>query len=152
MYRAHKLFVAVIFGLLAFTYSTSAGVKPVNSSLFGKVAIEGYDAVAYHTEAKPVKGSKEFTHEWQGAIWRFASAANLETFRKEPMKYAPAYGGYCAWAVSQGYTASIDPAAWKIVGGKLYLNYNQEIKNKWEKEQAKFIEDADANWPKLLAD
>lgn len=68
------------------------------------------------------------------------------------MKYAPAYGGYCAWAVSQGYTASIDPAAWKIVGGKLYLNYNQEIKNKWEKEQAKFIEDADANWPKLLAD
>jgi YHS domain-containing protein len=84
----------------------------VNSSLLGGVAIEGTDPVAYFEDGEPALGSSEFEHEWLGATWRFASAENRDRFAAEPEKYAPQYGGYCAWAVSQGYTAKIDPAAW----------------------------------------
>lgn len=126
-----------------------AGVKPVNATLFG-VAIKGYDPVAYFTEGKPVEGVKAHKLDWNGAEWRFANAANRAAFEAEPTKYAPQYGGYCAWAVSQGYTAGIDPAAWKIVEGKLYLNYNQDVQKKWQTDIPTRIKDADANWPKLL--
>lgn len=129
----------------------SAATKPVNTTLFGKLAVQGYDPVAYFQEAKPRKGLEKYQFEWQGAKWRFASAAHLEAFRADPEKYAPQFGGYCAWAVSQGYTADIDPEAWKIEGGKLYLNYNKEIQAKWEKERAALILQAEENWPKILA-
>lgn len=123
--------------------------KPVNTTLFG-VAIKGYDPVAYFTAAKPVAGDKAFATEWQGATWRFASAENLALFKAEPAKYAPQFGGYCAWAVSQGYTAGIDPDAWKIVDGKLYLNYSLDVQKKWEKDVPGFIAAGNTNWPKLL--
>lgn len=123
--------------------------KPVNATLFG-VAIKGYDPVAYFADAKPVAGKSEFAHEWMGATWRFANAANRDAFKAAPEKYAPQYGGYCAWAVSRGDTAGIDPAAWKIVNGKLYLNYNLEIQKKWETDIPGHIAKADTNWPKLL--
>lgn len=123
--------------------------KPVNATLFG-VAIKGYDPVAYFTDAKPVKGQAEFTFEWMGATWRFSSAAHRDSFQAAPEKYAPQYGGYCAWAVSKGDTAGIDPAAWKIVNGKLYLNYSSEIQKKWEGDVPGNIAKADVNWPKLL--
>ena len=126
----------------------SAGVNPVNTTLFG-VAIKGYDPVAYFTEHKPVEGDKAFEYLWQDAKWRFASEANRAAFKAAPQKYAPQYGGYCAWAVSQGYTAGIDPTAWRIVDGKLYLNYSADVQKKWQMDIPGLIKKADANWPKL---
>lgn len=113
-------------------------------------AIDGYDPVAYFTEGKPREGSSQFTHKWMGATWRFASAKNRDAFAASPEKYAPQYGGYCAWAVSQGYTASTDPNAWKIVDGKLYLNYSLGVQRQWEQGGIpKLIQQGDANWPGL---
>ena len=125
-------------------------VAPVNTSLFGSVAIKGYDPVAYFLEGQPVKGSRDFTVTWNGATWQFASASNRDLFAQQPTAYAPQFGGYCAWAVSQGYTAGIDPAAWKIVAGKLYLNYDREVQEKWMKDIPGLIEKAEKNWPLLL--
>src|SRR5438132_742149 len=123
-----KLFVLLfIFVAIALT---ARAERPVNTTLFG-VAIKGYDPVAYFTDSKPVEGSSDFTFEWNGAKWRFANAGHLAAFKTAPEKYAPQYGGYCAWAVSQGYTAGIDPTARKIVDGKLYLNYSPDIQKKW---------------------
>jgi YHS domain-containing protein len=126
--------------------------SPVNKSLFGGVAIDGYDPVAYFVDGKPVEGSKQWSHDWQGATWHFASPANRDRFAAEPGKYAPQYGGYCAWAVGHGYTAGIDPDAWTIHDGKLYLNYDLEIRSKWLQDVPGWIAAGDKNWPKLLAD
>ncbi len=119
-------------------YATSAG------------AIRGYDPVAYHEEGRPLKGSAEHSVEWQGAEWLFASAENREKFEQDPERYAPQYGGYCAYAVAQGTTATIDPEAWSIVEGKLYLNYSTSVHNRWRKDIPGYIEKADDNWPEVL--
>lgn len=144
------LTLAAVVGLIS--AGTAGAVEPVNKSFFGGVAIDGYDPVAYFTESKPVEGSKDFSHEWQGATWRFASAEHRDLFAAEPEKYAPQYGGYCAWAVAQGKTADIDPEAWKIEDGKLYLNYSKKIQTRWEDAMTENIRAADENWPKLLDD
>lgn len=130
--------------------AASAAVAPVYTGTFSSLAVSGYDPVAYFTQGKPVKGAATFKTSYKGAEWRFANAANLAKFKANPVAYAPQYGGYCAWAVSQGYTASGDPTVWKIVGNKLYLNYNQEIGQKWSKNVPGFIKAGDSNWPKLL--
>lgn len=127
-------------------------LEPHNTGLFGNLAVKGYDVVAYFEDGKAMPGAKDFTHTWQKIEWRFASAAHRDLFAAAPEKYAPQFGGYCAWAVSQGYTAAIDPEAWKVVGGKLYLNYDKKVQAKWEQDQAALIAKADQNWPKLLAD
>ena len=115
------------------------------------LAIKGYDPVAYHVKGQPLMGSSEYEVVWKDATWRFASAAHRDLFKADPEKYAPAYGGYCAWAVAQGYTASVDPVnAWRIVEGKLYLNYSVKVKAKWEKDIPGNIQKADANWPGVL--
>ena len=114
------------------------------------VAIKGTDPVAYFQESKPVSGSDSFTYEWKNATWKFASAENRDLFASNPEKYAPKYGGYCAWAVSQGSTAPIDPSAWKIVDGKLYLNYDKRVQKTWEKDIPGNIAKADRNWPGVL--
>ena len=121
------------------------GVDPVNKAGDG-LALGGYDCVAYHTEGKAVEGRSDLTHQWRGATWRFASAENRDRFLASPETYAPQYGGYCSWAVSHGYTANGDPKAWKIVGGKLYLNYNEAVKKKWEEGEREYIERGDQNW------
>ena len=113
------------------------------------VAIRGYDPVAYFTDGKPVRGRPEFHHSWRGATWRFASAAHRDRFAAHPDRYAPAYGGFCAWAVSEGYTAPIDPQAWRIVDGRLFLNYDRNIQRRWEAEMAARISRGDANWPRV---
>lgn len=138
--------------LFALVAAPALATDPVNKSFFGGVAIDGYDPVAYFTDAKPVEGKKAFEHEWNGAVWRFASAEHRDRFAAEPEKYAPQYGGYCAWAVSQGYTAGIDPDAWTIRDDKLYLNYSLDIQKKWLADVEQRIEEGDANWPKLLAE
>lgn len=143
---------SLILSMLALVLTAGPGAEAadkVNKSRFGGVAIEGYDAVAYFEDGQPVEGSKDFTFEWMDATWRFASAEHRDLFKADPEKYAPQYGGYCAYAVSQGGTAGIDPEAWSIVDGKLYLNYNQKIQKKWEADRDAFIEAADENWPNL---
>ena len=97
-----------------------------------------------------MKGAKEFTHEYNGAEWRFSSAENLATFKADPTAYAPQYGGYCAWAVSQGYTARGNPNNWRIVDNKLYLNYNDKVQADWLKDIPGFIALANGNWPSVL--
>ena len=116
------------------------------------LAIRGTDPVAYFTEGGPVAGSSEFTYTWGNATWQFASAENRDLFAANPEQYAPQYGGFCAWAVSQGYTASIDPDAWRIVDGKLYLNFSRGVQRRWERDIPGNINQADANWPGVLAD
>ena len=106
--------------------SALAQVDTVNKDKKG-LALKGYDVVAYFTEQRPVPGSEAFTHQWMGATWRFSSAQNRDQFAAEPERFAPQFGGYCAWAVSNNYTAPVDVTAWKIVDGKLYLNYNRKV-------------------------
>lgn len=123
---------------------------PVYTGTFSNAAVGGYDAVAFFTQHQPVKGDRRFNFLWQGAEWRFASAENRDRFAAAPEQYAPQFGGYCAWAVSQGYTASGDPQFWKIVDGKLYLNYDADVQKKWEKDIPGFIGKAQQNWPSVL--
>ncbi len=113
-------------------------------------AIDGTDPVAYFTEGRPVEGSRQFTHDWNGARWWFASAQNRDTFAADPAKYAPQYGGYCAYAVSQGYTAKTDPDAWSIADGKLYLNYSLKVRDLWSQDIPGHIASANGNWPGVL--
>ena len=135
--------------LVALTGAAHAG--KVNASSWSGVAIEGTDPVAYFTEGRAVAGSKQLTIEWNGAKWRFASAANLALFKANPERYAPQYGGYCAWAVSLGSTASIVPEAWKIVDDKLYLNYSKGVQETWAQDIPGNIAKGDANWPGIRA-
>lgn len=130
--------------------SAGAASPPIYTGIVKGVAVGGYDTVAYFTEGKAVKGLKEITLEHEGATWRFASQANRESFKSDPGKYAPQYGGYCAYAAAMNYTAKGDPEAWSVVGGKLYLNYNLPTKAEWEKDAAGYIRKADANWPGVL--
>ena len=145
-----KTFAAAFAVAFAVAGADAAAKDPVYTARFSKVAVDGYDAVAYFTDGKPVKGDKAFSTDYLGAEWRFVSADNLAAFTAEPEKYAPQYGGYCAWAVSQNYTARGNPENWTIVEGKLYLNYNDEIQERWETDIPGFIAAADQNWPGVL--
>lgn len=127
-----------------------AAKDPIYKEWNSNAAIQGYDPVAYFKEGEPVKGSKEFTTEYMGADFRFASQENLDTFLAEPSTYAPQYGGYCAWAAADGKTAKGNAKNWAIVDGKLYLNYNKSIQDKWDADREGFITKADAEWPSLL--
>lgn len=110
-------------------------------------AIRGYDPVAYFKDGKPVKGLKEHTVEWNGASWYFASKENKEQFQADPEKYAPQYGGYCAYGTADGHKAPTQPDAWSIVDNKLYFNYNKKVQADWKKNQEEYIRKADENWP-----
>ncbi|MEI9887112.1 MAG: YHS domain-containing (seleno)protein [Rhizomicrobium sp.] len=143
------LFLALA-ALFAATSGAFARQPEIYTGLFSSLGAGGYDVVAYFTQKKPVEGSATFATEYKGATWRFVSAANRDAFVKNPTAYAPQYGGYCAWAVSQNYTAAGDPNVWKIVNGKLYLNYNTEVQTMWNAGLAKHIADGDRNWPSVL--
>lgn len=137
-----------ILGTISFP---ALAIEPIYSNFFGK-AIKGYDPVAYFKNSKATEGDSDFSYEWNGATWYFANATNRAAFIANPEKYAPQYGGYCAWAVSQGYTAKIDPEAWRIQDGKLYLNYSRGVQETWEQDIPGNIAKADIHWPKLLAE
>jgi YHS domain-containing protein len=115
-------------------------------------ALDGHDPVAYFTAGAPAAGKPEFTHQWNGATWHFASAENLAAFRQAPERYAPQFGGYCAYAVANNYTAKAAPEAWHIEGGKLYLNYNLAVRDTWRERKAEFIPAGERNWPAVLRD
>lgn len=139
--------LGIIIVLAAWLLTAPAQAQKVNTD--GGAAVRGTDVVAYFTDGKAVAGLPQFVHQWNSAEWRFASSANRDAFAAEPQKYAPQYGGFCAWAVSQNYTAPIDPDAWKIVNGKLYLNYSRFVQLRWQLDTEGNITRADANWPSL---
>jgi YHS domain-containing protein len=112
-------------------------------------AIRGYDPVAYFYDHKPIKGSKEFTLSWAGTDWQFKNKENLDLFKGNPEKYAPQYGGFCAYGVSEDHKSPTDPAAFTIVDDKLYLNYSPKVKELWSKDIQGHIEKAGINWPAL---
>ena len=149
MFKYLKISISLLFALVSFQ---ALALDPTYTSLFSSKAIKGYDTVAYFTEGKPVEGKSEFTTEYKEATWLFSSQENLDLFLANPEKYAPQYGGYCAYAVSQGQTASIKPELFTIHEGKLYLNYSESINDRWLKNKEEFIVDADQNWPKLLSE
>ncbi len=145
------LFAAALSSAIALALSPAHAAEPsVYTGLVKGIAVGGYDPVAYFTEGKPMQGSRDITLEHEGATWRFASAANRDAFKADPSKYAPQYGGYCAWAVSQNYTAKGDPNAWTISNGKLYLNYNKSVQSTWEKDIPGHVKKGDTNWPTVL--
>ncbi len=143
-----------LLGLIAvtliFTTSAMASESPVYTGLLSNTGAGGYDTVGYFETGQPTKGSGDYTAEYQGATWRFANSENLARFKDNPERYAPAYGGYCAWAVSEGYLAKGDPKHWSIREGRLYLNYNQSVQDQWLENPDEFIRQADVNWPKVL--
>jgi YHS domain-containing protein len=144
---------ALVFGAfltLAAPGPAGAASDPVYTGTLSDVAVSGYDPVAYFNEGEPVEGSDEYEYEWMDTTWRFASPENLAAFQAEPEKYAPQYGGYCAYAVAQGYLASTDPHAWTIVDDKLYLNYSKDVQKTWEQDIPGYITKAEGNWPAVL--
>jgi len=142
-------FLAIVTFLFAFASELEAGSR-IYTGFFSSKAVGGYDTVAYFEVKKPVKGLSEWNTEYQGAEWYFSSRENLEKFKRNPEKYAPQYGGYCAWAVANGDTAKGDPLHWTIHAGKLYLNYNESIQNQWLEKMDEFIAKADNNWPGVI--
>ena len=141
-----KIFSVVLFAIVS---SSAFAIAPIFSTEEG--AIRGYDPVAYFKLNKPVKGNKILHTTWQDAEWHFSSQANLDAFVANPEKYAPQYGGYCAYGVAQGYTPEIDPTAFKVVGDKLYLNLSPVVLKRWKKDIPSYVKDADKNWPELKA-
>jgi YHS domain-containing protein len=141
---------AVVAALVATANAASAREPEVYTGTFSSLAVGGFDAVAYFKVGHPVQGVAQFETKYKGATWRFATKENLDAFTGNPAAFAPQYGGYCSWAVAQGYTASGDPRVWKIVNGKLYLNYDRDVQAKWEKDIPGFIAKADKSWPGVL--
>lgn len=142
--------VALVLVLTTIMMSSAYAAKPIYTGGRERAAIRGYDPVAYFTESQPVKGQKEYLYNYKGAKWLFSNQENLDAFSANPDKYTPQYGGYCAYAVSTGSTASIKPEFFTIYEGKLYLNYSKSVYSKWLKKKDAYIEKADAKWPGLL--
>jgi len=142
------------FIILTFVWALSAAAsaagKPSINTSRNDLALRGYDAVAYWSEGKPVQGLTSFEYRWMNAVWRFTSAEHRDQFIKEPERYAPQFGGYCAYAVSQGHTADGDPNVWRIVDGRLYLNYSAQVKKLWEQDVPGNIVKGRQNWPVVL--
>jgi YHS domain-containing protein len=124
----------------------------INTGYFGDVAIMGYDTVAYFTDGQATKGSPEIAYQWMGATWHFATREHRDAFAAEPTRYAAQYGGYCSGAVAWGEAAAnIDPEAWSIVDGRLYLIYSKPVHEQWEQNFEKLIDMADVRWPEVRA-
>lgn len=147
------------FFLLLLFAATSAAAPPINtlekSLLFGyeasDIAIRGFDTVAYFTEGRAIEGTEQYSTKWNGAVWQFSSAEHLSLFEENPEKYAPQFGGYCAYGVSQNYLVKIEGTNWTIVDGKLYLNYDDSVQKKWESDIPGFISLAKGKFSGLLA-
>ena len=140
---------ASMLALASLTPIAAAEEVVVNTGYFGDVAIKGYDTVAYFTENKAVEGTPQYSTRWLGAEWHFASAEHRDLFKADPVKYAPQYGGHCADGVSFGtITTNIDPKAWRIIEGKLYLNYDPGAADGFEKKPSKVV-DSKKYWPEV---
>lgn len=151
---------AVMIGFGTLVATPAAADTPeinLNKGTFGgnkyKQAVDGYDVVAYFTDGAPVKGSADYSTQYKGVDWYFASQDHLDTFKADPAKYAPQYGGYCAWALgAKKQFANGNPKYWHIENDKLYLNYSKGVQKKWFKEMETFIANADGYWPAILSE
>jgi YHS domain-containing protein len=148
MFKVNDAGIALLIFVLLFSV-TALAASPINTDLNG-VAIKGYDPVAYFTMDKPVKGDKNFEYEWKGVKWRFSSSKHMDLFKANPEKYAPRYGGYCAYGVAVNALFDIKPDAWTVHEGKLYLNKDKKVRKIWSKDIPNYISDADKNWPAVL--
>jgi YHS domain-containing protein len=129
--------------------SARATTFPRGLNHAGGVMLPGYDTVAWHLQRRPRRGSAAFRAEWGGVAWHFASAAHRDRFLAAPEAFAPRYGGFCAFGVARGYKVDIDPEAWHIQDGVLYLNYDRGVQRQWMRDIPAFIARADAHWPGL---
>ncbi len=156
--RRLALLSAIALGAACSLFSAAAvaAEPPINTlktGVFGgrtDTAINGYDTVAYFTVGKPIKGVDSLVTEWMGAKWKFSSQANLDLFKGSPEKYAPQYGGYCAYGVTQNNLVKVEPDQFTVRDGKLYLNYDASIQALWLKDPAGYIKSADAKFAGLL--
>ncbi len=144
-----KIIKLLFITTLLFSFNSFAKA-PIYTRFFSSDAVSGYDTVAYFTQSKAVKGQKKYQYKYKDENWYFSTEENLTLFKAEPSKYEPQYGGYCAYAVAKNTTTSSDPELWTIVDGKLYLNYDAEVKQIWLKDQALYIQKANENWPHVL--
>ncbi|WP_331376014.1 YHS domain-containing (seleno)protein [Sinorhizobium chiapasense] len=152
--RGHlALATAAVVSLTAMGSGESCAAEVVNTGYFGNVAILGYDPVAYFTDGRATKGSPEFTKKWLGATWYFASVKHRDAFASEPIRYAPQYGGFCALGTAaEEASVNIDPEAWRIVDGKLYLFSGKEgLEEDFDAAPAAVTAKADAKWPGVEA-
>ncbi len=138
----------LLAALLALPGQAAAPAGPeVNTE--GGVGLGGFDPVAYFTEGRAVRGLAQVAAAHDGVEYRFASGANRAAFLADPARFLPQYGGFCAFAVARGYKAVVDPTAFAVVDGRLYLNYNADIQAQWQRGQARDIWRGDANWPQV---
>jgi YHS domain-containing protein len=142
-----KLFVALMLFSALSTVATAKDLLNLDSK---GVAIQGYDPVAFFTDNRPEKGNPQFQSEYRGAKYYFVSAEHKATFDKEPAKYEPQFGGYCAYGASQGHKAPVKIEAWQIVNGRLLMQYDLDVKNTFNKDQQGNLRKADQNWPGLV--
>ena len=142
--------IQILFLIVLLSPGTVFAASEIYTRFFSNDALSGYDPVAYFNENKPVKGFASYTMSYKGAKWSFSSQQNLDRFKADPIKYAPQYGGYCAWAIAQNDTQKGDPDYWTIHDGKLYLNYDADVKNKWLANKDTLIRKADRYWPEVL--
>ncbi len=145
---------AAVAPLSLAAFTSAADAAPVYVGVEGgNVAVSGYDAVIYFDgDGTPVKGDAAFAVAHDNAVYHFANGANAARFAANPEAFMPRYGGHCAWAMSRGYLAPGDPLAYAVVDGKLYLNFNQAVKAKWDMDRAGFIAAAEKNWAVVPAD
>ena len=141
----HRNGTAIIFAILCLFSIEGFSQQPEVFSKNG-YAINGYDVVEYFLSAKPVKGDTGIVVVWKDAKWLFANRENAALFTSNPQRYAPQYGGYCAYGLSRGYKAPTMEDAWSIVDQKLYFNYNRDVRKTWDKDQQGYIRKADSNW------
>ncbi|WP_417688957.1 YHS domain-containing (seleno)protein [Roseibium sp.] len=132
--------------LAASCLALPAQADEITTFVKNDAAIGGTDPVAYFTQGKPVKGSDEFTAVYDDVTWKFSSAENRDKFQADPVKYAPQYGGFCAFGASKGFKVPVIPDAWKIVDGKLYLNNSKSVQARFEADTKGIIHDATLNW------
>lgn len=141
-----RIYIVLFLAFLAFFQ-----VQAQKSEVFvveGK-ALRGYDPVAFFTKKEAIRGTDSLTWTWKEATWYFSSRENLELFKSNPEKYAPQYGGYCAYGTAGGHKAPTEIDTWTLVDDKLYFNYNTKVKSLWEKDKPGHIKKADANWPDI---
>lgn len=150
--RQSLMILLALFGMV-FAPGAALAVKQTGgeyNTMFAGLGAKGYDVVAYFTDGMPVEGKAEFEAVYGGVTWRFANAEHRDAFKVEPAKYAPQYGGFCAWGIAQGKLFDVDPVnGWKIVDGKLYMNFNQDILTLWDKDLSGNLAKSEANWPSL---
>jgi len=144
-----RVLTVLCAAITAFAALSAGAGQAINVSGEDKLALKGYDAVGYFEDGHAAMGSKDFEYSWQGANWRFYSAEHRDAFAANPEKYAPEYGGYSAFGIAEGQVADVNPVAWTIYNGKLYLNTSEADRKQWLAAFIGYIGTADSKWPKI---